>query len=154
MILTNGSHVIDESDLENNKAFSVGEYIGNKELIDRDINIFNYKKREVNFLKSSKAGLMNLFPTLNNLSLQYAFYEKGIPSNSLYNKKFNENNAIILTFKTPLILLEYLNHTIFYEFDNLDQFSSGVKADFLNTEWPDDIVRNFLVIPQCYGSNS
>ncbi|MGV7106003.1 hypothetical protein [Flavobacterium sp. U410] len=126
--LQSGSHIIDEGDLQNNKNFSIGYYIGNKELVDRDINTFNVINREVNLFKNTKSGLVNLFPSLNNKTLVYAYYEKGIPVTSFLAKN---NPAISLSFKNHLILLEFLNHTIFYEFDNLDQFSNGDRNKFL-----------------------
>lgn len=126
----NGSLIIDESDLQNNKEFSVGHLIGNKEIIDRDINTFSVKNREVDFFKNNKAGLVNKFPTIDyNKTIVYAYYEKGISVNTKFAKF---NSAISIKFKTHFLLLEFLNHTIFYDFDNLDQFSGGLKLGFIN----------------------
>lgn len=77
--------------------------------------------RKVDFIKEEKAGLVHLLPKLdlncNRTQLQYNYYEKGMTSNSIMGEP-----ALQLKFKHFSAQLLYLNRTIFYYFDALDDF--------------------------------
>ncbi|MAX71392.1 MAG: hypothetical protein CMC76_09880 [Flavobacteriaceae bacterium] len=87
----------------------------------RAFNNISLAKRTVEFKKNQKAGLMHLFPKIdlncNNTKLRYNYYEKGVPNNSFMGEpvielKFNHFSAQLL----------FLNATIFYYFNDLDDF--------------------------------
>ena len=86
------------------------------------------KKRKVYFEKQTTPGLVHLLPKIdlggNGHQIHYAYYEKGIPNNSSLR-----NSAISLGFNHFSGLLGYLNATVFYYFDALDDFETTKERE-------------------------
>lgn len=86
-------------------------------------------KRIVTFYKSEKPGYVYLLPkikiSLNRYTLDYNYYQRGIP----FNKSIN-NPAITLSFKSIGAMAEFLNQTLFYELNTIDQFINDDESTF------------------------
>ncbi len=86
-------------------------------------------KRIVTFYKSEKPGYVYLLPkikiSLNRYTLDYNYYQRGIP----FNRSIN-NPAITLSFKSIGAMAEFLNQTLFYELNTIDQFINDDESTF------------------------
>lgn len=84
-------------------------------------------KRSVAFEKMEQPGLVHLLPKItittttnnNTYKLSYNYYQRGIP----FNKSLNDP-ALILNFKSFGAMAEFLNQTIFYTLDDIDEFKN------------------------------
>ncbi|WP_456437418.1 hypothetical protein [Psychroserpens sp.] len=99
----------------------------------RKLRFFSETKRLVFFSKNEKAQLVNILPaiirTQSGFNLEYKYYEKGVPHNSS-----SLETAIQLSFTYFGALQEFLNQTIFYGLNDLNDFdavNNNAKAIFL-----------------------
>lgn len=137
--LTNGVYKLVKEDLTND----VDKYLGNKELIKRDFNKISQEKKKLKFSKATKSGIIHLLPNIklqsNRYILSYHYYQKGIP----ITWGTTDEAAINIEFVHPVSFLEYLNHTIFYDFDNISSFENNKnRALFLDLYL--EIIKNIL----------
>ncbi len=137
--LTNGDFNLVKEDLTND----VDKYLGNKELIKRDFNKISHEKKKLKFSKATKSGIIHLLPNIklqsNQYLLSYHYYQKGIP----ITWGTTDEVAINIEFAHPVSFLEYLNHTIFYDFDNISSFENNKnRALFLDLYL--EIIKNIL----------
>ncbi|WP_299272215.1 hypothetical protein [uncultured Psychroserpens sp.] len=124
----------------------------------RAYNNISLAKRKVEFIKNQKPGLMHLFPKIDlncrQTKLRYNYYEKGVPNNSFLGDpvlelKFNHFGAQLL----------FLNATIFYYFNELDDFDvtrerqaffddyTSFVDDLLNTRNNNKILEVLYYVP-------
>lgn len=137
--LANGDYNLVKEDLTND----VDKYLGNKELIKRDFNKISQEKKKLKFSKATKSGIIHLLPNIklqsNQYLLSYHYYQKGIP----ITWGTTDEAAINIEFAHPVSFLEYLNHTIFYDFDNISSFENNKnRALFLDLYL--EIIKNIL----------
>ncbi|WP_417558508.1 hypothetical protein [Mesoflavibacter zeaxanthinifaciens] len=124
-----------KNDLQDNKSGDYTfEYInerGRKK--DPKSRRFNHTalkaKRTVNFNKGNDAGLVNLFPNIKGDTIQYNYFEKGVSFDSSLNK---DESALTLKFGHFGALLEFLNQTIFYQLNEIDDFHTSLRKNFLD----------------------
>ncbi|WP_333809323.1 hypothetical protein [Flavobacterium sp.] len=99
-------------------------------LFSSNLNVLiSEAKRIVTFYKSEKPGYVYLLPkiktSLNRYILDYNYYQRGIP----FNRSIN-NPAITLSFKSIGAMAEFLNQTLFYELNTIDQFINDDESTF------------------------
>ncbi|WP_298893676.1 zincin-like metallopeptidase toxin domain-containing protein [uncultured Psychroserpens sp.] len=124
----------------------------------RAYNNISLAKRKVEFIKNQKPGLMHLFPKIDlncrQTKIRYNYYEKVVPNNSFLGDpvlelKFNHFGAQLL----------FLNATIFYYFNELDDFDvtrerqtffddyTSFVDDLLNTRNNNKILEVLYYVP-------
>lgn len=100
-------------------------------------------KQNVYFEKNNKPGFAHLLPRItqrgNSYFLEYAYYQKGVPFNSIMP---NDERPILMQFSYFGAMLEFLNQTVFYEFDNTTSFNDGTRTLFLENY--SEVVNNLL----------
>lgn len=99
-------------------------------LFSSNLNVLiSEAKRIVTFYKIEKPGYVYLLPkiktSLNRYILDYNYYQRGIP----FNRNIN-NPAITLSFKSIAAMAEFLNQTLFYELNTIDQFINDDESTF------------------------
>lgn len=100
-------------------------------------------KQNVYFEKNNKPGFAHLLPRItqrgNSYFLEYAYYQKGVPFNSIIP---NDERPILMQFSYFGAMLEFLNQTVFYEFDSTTSFNDGTRTLFLENY--SEVVNNLL----------
>ncbi|MFY8068702.1 MAG: hypothetical protein ACOVMG_01285 [Flavobacterium sp.] len=123
----NGVYHLNDRDLDNNKRFVLGQLVGLKDVTQRNFNDFQTTEREVFFTKTNQSGKVHLLPNIKGTTLTYNFVSKG----TKFNDTWLTSPAIVLEFKKTEGLLEFLNHTIFFEFSSLNELNSRDRIIFL-----------------------